>query len=103
VPAAAVIAVNEGSDTLRSMQAVAALARQRGWPAAVIVSDPWHMLRARTMAVDSGLDATTSPTHSGPVVQTRETQLRYIGRETVALLYYRLTHAPFEISGAGLG
>ena len=37
--------------------------------------------------------AWTSPTRSGPVVQTRETQARYIVRETAAVLYYRLTHA----------
>ena len=71
---------------------------------ALVVSDPWHSLRARTMARDSGLTAWTSPTRSGPVVQTRETQARYIVRETAALLYYRLTHASVdtETSRAGL-
>ena len=51
----------------------------------------------------AGLDAWTSPTRSGPIVQTRETQLRYIVRETGALLYYRLTHASVETSDTGLG
>ncbi|SHF41728.1 YdcF family protein [Streptoalloteichus hindustanus] len=94
VPAANVTAVGEGGDTLGSMKAVAAVARDRGWRTAVIVSDPWHSLRARTMARDAGLDSWTSPTRHGPIVQTRETQGRYIIRETGALLYYRLTHAP---------
>ena len=44
------------------------------------------------MARDSGLEAWTSPTRSGPVVQTRETQARYIIRETAALLYYTITN-----------
>lgn len=103
VPAKDVIAVGVGSDTLRSLQAVAARAEQDGWYSAEIVSDPWHSLRARTMARDSGLTAWTSPTRTGPVVQTRETQFRYIVRETGALLYYRLTHASVETETSGLG
>jgi uncharacterized SAM-binding protein YcdF (DUF218 family) len=103
VPADDVIAVAEGSDTLGSLQAVAARAELDGWQSALVVSDPWHSLRARTMARDSGLDAWTSPTRSGPVVQTRETQLRYIVRETGALLYYQLTHASVDTASTGLG
>ena len=103
VPAEAVVAIAEGSDTLSSLQAVAARAEQDGWSSSLVVSDPWHSLRARTMARDSGLDAWTSPTRSGPVVQTRETQLRYIVRETAALLYYQLTHASVDTESTGLG
>ena len=99
----AVSAVGQGSDTLGSLRAVAAVADVRGWHTALLVSDPWHSLRARTMARDAGLDSWTSPTHSGPVVRTRETQLRYIVRETGALLFYRLTHASVETEGSGLG
>lgn len=93
VPGDRVIDVGEGNDTLGTLRAVAAEVKSRGWSSAVIVSDPWHSLRARTMASDAGLDAWTSPTHSGPIVQTRETQAKYILRETAALLYYRATKA----------
>ncbi|WP_028930158.1 YdcF family protein [Pseudonocardia asaccharolytica] len=102
VPREAVVAVGEGADTLASLQAVAARAERDGWNTALIVSDPWHSLRARTMAQDSGLTAWTSPTRSGPVVQTRETQARYIFRETGALVYYRLTHASIDTETTGL-
>lgn len=103
VPADAVVAVGEGSDTLGSVAAVADVAEDGGWNSALLVSDPWHSLRARTMARDAGLDAWTSPTRSGPVVQTRETQFRYILRETAALLFYRLTHASVDTDTSGLG
>jgi uncharacterized SAM-binding protein YcdF (DUF218 family) len=103
VPAADVVAVGEGTDTLGSLRAVAARAREDGWNTALVVSDPWHSLRARTMARDSGLEAWTSPTRRGPVVQTRETQARYIVRETAALLYYTITRAPVETETTGLG
>jgi uncharacterized SAM-binding protein YcdF (DUF218 family) len=89
VPEDAVIGVGEGSDTLGSLRAAAEEISERGWHTAVIVTDPWHSLRARTMAADVGLDAWTSPTHTGPIVQTRQTQIRYILYETAALVYYR--------------
>jgi uncharacterized SAM-binding protein YcdF (DUF218 family) len=96
VPEKAVVGVPEGIDTLGSMRAAAEAAAGRGWQTAVIVSDPWHSLRARTMADDLGMEAWTSPTHSGPIVQTRQTQIRYILYETAALLYYRATKAPAD-------
>jgi uncharacterized SAM-binding protein YcdF (DUF218 family) len=103
VPGQALLPVDEGRDTYESFEAVAGVAEQRGWESAVLVSDPWHSLRSRTMADDVGLDATTSPTKRGPVVQTRETQLRYIVRETGALIYYHLTHGSADFSDPGLG
>jgi uncharacterized SAM-binding protein YcdF (DUF218 family) len=103
VPGRALMPVDQGSDTYGSFQAVARVAEQRGWASAVLVSDPWHSLRSRTMASDVGLEATTSPTKSGPVVQTRETQFRYIVRETGALVYYHLTHGSSDFSDPGLG
>jgi uncharacterized SAM-binding protein YcdF (DUF218 family) len=103
VPADAVVAVGEGTDTLGSLRAADARAQRDGWNTALVVSDPWHSLRARTMARDSGLAAWTSPTRSGPVVQTRETQVRYIVRETAALLYYTITRAPVDTETTGLG
>jgi len=96
VPEDHVIPVGEGNDTLGSLKAAAETIHDRGWRTVVIVSDPWHSLRARTMASDVGLDAWTSPTHSGPIVQTRQTQIRYIFYETAALLYYRATKAPAD-------
>lgn len=102
VPHDRVIPVGEGNDTLGTIEAVAKTAGQRGWSSAVIVTDPWHSLRARMMARDAGLSAWTSPTHTGPVVQTRQIQAKYILRETAALLYYRMFHAPADDIGADL-
>ena len=84
-----VVAVPEGRNTLQSMQAVSDLMAEQGWSTAVLVTDPWHALRTRMMAEDSGIEAEVSPTRAGPSVRTRGTQIRYIGRETLALLYYK--------------
>lgn len=98
VPGKAIIAVEQGSDTLLSIKAVAATMRDNGMHSLILVSDPWHSLRTKAMAAEQGLDARTSPTHQGPAVTTRESQLHGIVRETGALLYYRLTHAPTSFS-----
>lgn len=103
LPASAVQAVETGGDTLSSLRAVAELAREHDWDSAVIVSDPWHSLRARRMARDEGLSAWASPTRQGPAVRTRQTQVRYILRETAAMLYYRLTRSPVETPSTGVG
>jgi uncharacterized SAM-binding protein YcdF (DUF218 family) len=100
VPQDRIISVGTGSDTLESLRAVAPVYRNHGWSSAVLVSDPWHSFRAQTMARDSGIDANVSPTHTGPMVRTRETQFSQIVRETGALLFYRLSRAPADEFGA---
>jgi uncharacterized SAM-binding protein YcdF (DUF218 family) len=102
IPGNALLAVPTGVDTLESMRAVASTFRDRGWSSAVLVSDPWHVMRAARMAEDAGLDAAGSPTRQGPAVQTRATQFRYILRETAAYLVYRATGE--SVAGApGIG
>ncbi|MDK3258682.1 YdcF family protein [Blastococcus capsensis] len=102
VPADALLAVPEGVDTLESMRVVATASAERGWESAVLVTDPWHAMRAERMAQDAGMDAVSSPTRQGPAVQTRATQFRYILRETAAYLLYRVTGE--SVAGApGIG
>lgn len=92
IPARRVVTVPTGSDTLSSMSAVYDRMQKRGWSTAVIVTDPWHALRARSMASDQGIDAVMSPTRQGPAVRQRSTQIRYVGRETLAYLYWKVFH-----------
>jgi uncharacterized SAM-binding protein YcdF (DUF218 family) len=96
------LAVEEGGDTLESMRAVARVFGEQGWSSTVLVTDPWHAMRAERMAEDAGIDAESSPTRQGPAVQTRTTQFRYILRETAAYLLYRVTGE--SVAGApGIG
>jgi uncharacterized SAM-binding protein YcdF (DUF218 family) len=102
VPDGALLAVQEGVDTLESMRAVASEFDGHGWSSAVLVTDPWHAMRAERMAEDAGLEASSSPTRQGPAVQTRTTQFKYILRETAAYLLYRVTGE--SVAGApGIG
>jgi len=102
IPVEALVAVPEGGDTLESIRAVSTTFAEQGWTHAVLVSDPWHAMRAERMAEDVGMDAESSPTRQGPAVHTRATQFRYILRETAAYLLYRATGE--SVAGApGIG
>lgn len=93
VPASDVVAVGEGSDTWTSLVAADALMEDQGWGTAVLVTDPWHSFRSREMARHLGMQVTTSPTRTGPVVAERLTEERYVARETggyLAFLWQRL-------------
>ncbi len=92
VPAARVVAVAAGRDTLSSVVAVESEMARRHWTSSVLVTDPWHALRARAMANDHDMNAVVSPTRQGPAVRQRSTELRYIARETLAYLYYKVFH-----------
>jgi uncharacterized SAM-binding protein YcdF (DUF218 family) len=102
IPADSLLAVPEGVDTLESMRAVSTAFDEHGWTSAVLVTDPWHAMRAERMAEDAGIEAESSPTRQGPAVETRATQFRYILRETAAYLLYRATGE--SVAGApGIG
>jgi uncharacterized SAM-binding protein YcdF (DUF218 family) len=91
-----VVVVAEGRNTLQSLKAMRTELTARDWDSVVLVTDPWHSLRARTMARDLGLRAETSPTRSGPANASRGTEVRYVARETLAYLYYRVFHGSSE-------
>jgi uncharacterized SAM-binding protein YcdF (DUF218 family) len=98
VPRRDLVALQTGRDTLSSMRAVKAAFATRGWHTAVLVTDPWHCLRARTMARDLGIKADTSPERTGPAVKSKSVEIRYIARETEAYIYYEIFHDDNEHS-----
>ena len=98
VPTSALVAVPTGHDTLRSLRAVKKRFMRSDWHTAVLVTDPWHCLRSRTMARDVGISAQTSPERTGPAVASRSVEIRYISRETEAYVYYEIFHNDNEHS-----
>lgn len=90
VPSSDVLALATGNDTLQNVRAVAGAMRAHHWRSAVLVTDPWNCLRARTMTRDQGITAVTSPEHTGPAVGHFGTDVRYVARETEAYIYYKI-------------
>lgn len=94
VPAAALIVVPQGQDTLLSLRAAAPVLRRNHVRSVVVVTDPWHELRSRQMLRDLGFRAEASPDRGGPAEQGTGTQVRYIARETTGYLYYAVFRRP---------
>ena len=91
VPEEATLAVDSGSDTWTSMQAVAE-ALGAG-TRVTVVTDPAHALRSTEMAAVAGLDAVASPVQEGPAAPVWA-QPRYVVRETLgwwAFQWFRWT------------
>ncbi len=82
-----VIAIEKGRDTLVSTRGYISEMRKRGATSVIIVTDPYHCLRAVTMARDLGARSTCSPVRSGPN-SLKRADLHYVIRETGAYLAY---------------
>jgi uncharacterized SAM-binding protein YcdF (DUF218 family) len=67
VPAEALVLENASRTTFDALASTQVLLAQRGLDDVVIVSDPFHLLRARLIATEVGLSAVTSPTPTSVV------------------------------------
>jgi uncharacterized SAM-binding protein YcdF (DUF218 family) len=83
VPDTLILVENEGRTTSESMKAVAGMLEVRGLNSALLVSDPFHMLRLRILARRFGFIPYTSPTRTSPIEPNREQRWKYIFSESV--------------------
>src|SRR3984893_9769041 len=83
VPDSAILVENEGRTTSESMRAVAGMLEVRGLQTALLVSDPFHMLRLRILARRFGFTPYTSPTRTSPISPNREERWKYIFSESL--------------------
>jgi uncharacterized SAM-binding protein YcdF (DUF218 family) len=83
VPDSSILVENEGRTTSESMRAVAGMLEVRGLQSALLVSDPFHMLRLRILARRFGFTPYTSPTQTSPISPNREERWKYIFSESI--------------------
>ena len=79
-----VILVDESSlTTKQNLSRVAELLSAKNLASILIVSDPFHMYRAGTLAHDLGIEAYGSPTQTSPIAKNSWLELKYMLREMV--------------------
>ncbi len=83
VPDKAILIENQGRTTQESMQTVAQLLISRGLKTAILVSDPFHMLRLWIMSRRFGLTPFTSPTRTSPISPNRAEHWKYMLSESL--------------------
>ncbi|MBJ7504957.1 MAG: YdcF family protein [Ilumatobacteraceae bacterium] len=89
VPAGAIVVEPRGTSTFESLAAVRDDDVTRTLQRVVVVSDPYHVMRAQLVARELGFDATSSATRSGI---TRGTgALRRNVRESLGIMVGRIT------------
>lgn len=93
VPAEAILVEKTGLTTLQSMRAVGRMMEERGLESAVLVSDPFHMLRLKLLARRVGFRGYTSPTRTSPISESRSAERKFLLRESFSL--------PFALIEAG--
>lgn len=82
VPDGSIILENEGRTTRESLQAVAGMLRGRGYKTAIVVSDPFHMLRLWILSRRFGFTPYTSPTRTSPISPNRSERWKYMLSES---------------------
>jgi uncharacterized SAM-binding protein YcdF (DUF218 family) len=85
VPDSAILLERAGLSSVESMAAVADLMREGGYDSAVLVSDPFHMLRLRLLASRHGFRAYSSPTRTSPISSDPALEWRHVLRESLVL------------------
>jgi uncharacterized SAM-binding protein YcdF (DUF218 family) len=85
VPRSRIIVERAGISSGQSMRTVARLMHSRGMESAVMVSDPFHMLRLRILASRLGIRAYSSPTRSSPIREGSEAEWKHVIRESLIL------------------
>ena len=74
---------DNGRTTNASLDAVADIMRHHGLRRAILVSDPFHMLRLQILARRLGMQSVTSPTRSSPISASPAKALGYVLSESV--------------------
>lgn len=85
VPNDKILTERVGTGSIESMKGVAGLMAHHGLESAVLVSDPFHMLRLRLLALREGITAYSSPTRTSPISQKPDEEWHFIVRESLAL------------------
>jgi uncharacterized SAM-binding protein YcdF (DUF218 family) len=83
VPDSAILLETSGRTTRESMQTVAEIMESKGLRSAILVSDPFHVLRLWIIARRFGFIPYTSPTRTSPISPNREQRWKYILGESV--------------------
>ena len=79
----AILLENEGRTTSESFATVAEIMEKQKLKRAILVSDPFHMLRLQILAKRYGVTSVTSPTRTSPISANRLEALAYILSESV--------------------
>lgn len=84
------IVTEQGSGTTYdSIRAVSEVLKAKGWKTALVVSDGFHLFRAKKMFADNGIIAYTSPAPDSPIEVASSRRFWHSVREVILFSAYR--------------
>lgn len=83
VPDSAILVENRSRTSAESIGEAARILHDRSMESALLVSDPFHMLRLEMLARRGGLEGNRAPVPRGPIERNASLSLRYVLRESV--------------------
>jgi uncharacterized SAM-binding protein YcdF (DUF218 family) len=92
VPDTAILMEDKGRTTQESLAAVSAIMHARQMRTAILVSDPFHMLRLRILSTQYGVDAYTSPTKTSPISANKAQAFAYVLSESIKVPMMIVAH-----------
>lgn len=91
IPGSALLMETTGRSTEESLAGVADLMRERQLKTAVLVSDPFHMMRLRLVAWQFGMSVSLSPTRSSPISKSRAETWSHVLGESIKVPFTALS------------
>ncbi len=86
VPESAIVVEDQAKNTLESARLVREICRKNGWESVIVITDPFHTIRAGWMFRDQGLTIYTAPTED--TYYTPQTRTWYTLREAIGIMAY---------------
>ncbi len=90
IPSDVILMENISHNTAASFEGVERLLQPRGVQSLLIVSDGFHLYRSKMLAHDAGFEAYGYPAENSPIRPGSATELRYMVRETLGVLAWKL-------------
>jgi uncharacterized SAM-binding protein YcdF (DUF218 family) len=93
LPENAMVLDDRSRSTEENLANAKAIMDARGWQTAIIVSAPYHLLRAETIAQDMGMRVYGSPSRDAQTFSAPALRWWYNTRESLALVWYYSSRA----------
>lgn len=90
VPADAILMENISHNTAGSFEGVRSILKPRGAESLLLVSDGFHLYRSKMLAENAGFEAYGYAADNSPIRDGSGTEFRYMVRETLAVLAWKL-------------
>jgi len=90
IPSEKILIDKDSLTTKQSIARIKEIAEAKNLKKIILVSDPFHMYRAKVIAEDLGMEVTLSPTRESPIKENTLLEFKYMAREMTLVILHML-------------